>query len=151
MAEVLELVAGGIAIYQGAEALVKLAVSLRRLWKEIQDVPTTIQDTLTELERVTILLETVKAALMPTASECVGGGSAIPSIQSLAIAECHRVQRGLEALVTDLASDIASKRGLKKRVAQTRVVLKKDELEKHDRRLQRAVGFLNSTIQLFLA
>ncbi|KAL2122954.1 hypothetical protein VTJ04DRAFT_3409 [Mycothermus thermophilus] len=151
MAEVLELVAGGIAIYQGAEALVKLAVSLRRLWKEIQDVPTTIQDTLTELERVAILLETVKAELMPTASECVGGGSAIPSIQSLAIAECHRVQRELEALVTDLASDIASKRGLKKRVAQTRVVLKKDELEKHDRRLQRAVGFLNSTIQLFLA
>jgi hypothetical protein len=151
MAEVLGVVASGIAVTQATQTVGGLVFFLARLWRDVKDVPATIHDILEELDLAGKLVTTVEAEL---ARESLGSGArsdGLSSIQCLAVQRCRQVHKNLNALVGDLSADIASSRRRKALVAKTRVALKRETLESYERRLQKALRFLDSVVQLHMA
>jgi hypothetical protein len=152
MVRSLGVVASGIAVTQGAQTLGQAILFLSRLCREVKDVPETIQNALDELELAGKILAAIEAEL-----ECSVAGSSpdsagrLTSIQRLTIQRCRQVHMGLSSLVDDLAADIASQRRRKRLLAKAQVVLKKEVLESYEKRLQKALRFLDSAVQLHLA
>jgi hypothetical protein len=144
MAEVLGVVASGIAVTQAAQSLGVAAMSLSRLWREVKDVPNTIQDMVKELEFAGKVVGVIEAELETPESSL----TSLTSLQNEAIERCRQAHKSLGDLVDDLGADIASSRRRKKLLASVKVVLKKDSLEAYERRLQRALRFLDSAVQL---
>lgn len=148
MAEILAVVASGIAVAQAAQSLGEIAVSLSRLWRDIKDVPNTIRDLVEELEVAGKVFSVIESELEPPPES---GSTPLTSLQCLTIERCRQAHKDLGALVDDLRADIASSRRRKKLLASVKVVLKKDTLEAYERRLQRALRFLDSAVQLHMA
>jgi hypothetical protein len=144
MAEVLGVVASGIAVTQAAQSLGVAAMSLSRLWREVKDVPNTIQDMVRELEFAGKVVGVIEAELKTPESSL----TSLTSLQNETIERCRQAHKSLGDLVDDLGADIASSRRRKKLLASVKVVLKKDSLEAYERRLQRALRFLDSAVQL---
>ncbi len=142
MAEVLGVVASGIAVVQGAQVLGQAVLSLSRLWREVRDVPETIRDLLENLE-----LAGEMAAEIETELLCLSPGS-LSTYQRLVVQRCHQAHKDLGDLVSDLAADIAASRRRKKILARAKVVLKKDILEGYEKRLRRACRLLNCALEL---
>jgi hypothetical protein len=147
MAEVLGVVASGIAVVQAAQSLGAAAISLSRLWREVKDVPNTIQDLIEELEVSGQVVSVIESELGTPESS----SSPLTSLLCLTIERCRQAHKNLEGLVNDLRADIASSRRRKKLLASVKVVLKKDMLESYERRLRRALRFLDSAVQLHTA
>ncbi|KAK4103268.1 hypothetical protein N658DRAFT_307088 [Parathielavia hyrcaniae] len=144
MAEVLGVVASGIAVTQAAQSLGGLVISLTRLWKEVRDVPDTIRHILEDLEVCGNLVDVVETELQlyePSAPSNGASSAALTSLHRLAIQRCRQAQKNLGDLFEDLRADIASSRRRKRLAAEIRVVLKRDVLEGYERRLQRPCGF----------
>jgi hypothetical protein len=173
MAEVLSLVASGVAVAQATHALGKLAVSLTHLWRDVRDVPDTIRSLVEQLEMTSEMVCLVEAELgfppsppsSPTGADCAApspslllcGPGAREKEQPLdrlryrAIERCRHAQRCMQALVDDLAAEIASSRRRRRVLAGVKVVLKKEVLEGYERRLGAALGFLNAAVQMQMA
>ncbi len=149
MAEVLGVVASSIAVAQAAQSLGKATVSLSKLWREVKDVPATIQDIVEELEVAGKVVGAIETEL--GTPESSSPTTPLTSLQCLAIERCRQAHKDLSGLVDDLRADIASSRKRKKLLASVKVVLKKDTLDAYERRLQRALRFLDSAVQLHTA
>ena len=148
MAEVLGVVASGIAVAQAAQTMGQAVLSLTQLWKQVKDAPETIQHTLDELEMAGELVAEIEAELQSSLSALPNDRDSLTSLQCLAIQRCRQVHESLRELVDDLATDIASSRRRKRVIAKTKVVLKKDILVTYEKRLQKALFFLNSALHL---
>jgi hypothetical protein len=154
IARSLGVVASGIAVTRGAQTLGQAVLFLSRLWREVKDVPETIQNALDELELAGKILAAIEAELECSVTSSWSSPDAtgdLTSIQCLTIQRCRQVHRDLSSLVDDLAADIASTRRRKRLLAKAQVVLKKDVLESYEKRLQKALRFLDCAVQLHLA
>ena len=144
MAEVLGIVASSIAVVQGAQVLSQAVLSLSRLWGEVRDVPETIRHLVEDLELSGQIVAEIETELLRSSPE------SLSTAQRLVIERCRQAHRGLSDLVDDLGADIASLRRRKKLLARVKVLLKKDALEKYEKRLQRAWSLLNFAVQLHM-
>ncbi len=142
MAEVLGIVASSIAVVQAAQALSQAILSLTRLWGEVRDVPETIRHLVEDLELSGQIVAEIETELLGSSPD------SLSISQRLVIERCRQAHRDLSDLVDDLGADIASLRRQKKLFARVKVLLKKDSLEKYEKRLQRAWRFLNFAVQL---
>ncbi|KAM7202658.1 hypothetical protein V8F33_002584 [Rhypophila sp. PSN 637] len=64
MAEVLGIVASGLAVQQTAGQVVKSLIKLRRLWDQIQDAPDEIQDLMADIACFAALLSEMEGQLV---------------------------------------------------------------------------------------
>lgn len=153
MAEVLGVVASGIAVVQAVQTVGHVVSSLTQLWKEVKDAPETSQNILDELEVAGELATAIEAELQSPLSAWPNdaGRAPLTSLECFAMHGCRQVYKNLDDLVNDLAADIASSRRRKRLAAKTRVVLKKETLTNYEKRLQKALLFLNAALQLNLA
>ncbi len=170
MAEALGLLASGIAVAQATHALGKLAVSLTRLWRDVRDVPDTIRLLVDQLELTTEMVGFIEAELSlpsppasplsplpspPSSSLCFPvereKEEPLNSMQRRAIERCRHAQGCLQALVDDLATEIASSRRRRRVLAGVKVALKREVLEGYERRLGAAVGLLNAVVTMQVA
>lgn len=118
------VVASGIALAQAAKTVGSLVLSLSCLWKEVKDVPDTIQNLLEELELSGRLVSAIEAELGSPASTAPTHVDCSPtSVQYLAIQRCRQAYRNLGDLVSDLSADLASSGKRKSFVAKAKVVL----------------------------
>lgn len=145
MAEVLGVVASGIAVAQGAQVLSQAALSLSRLWREIQDVPDAIRDLVEDLEFTGQVAGEIEAELLRSPLD------SLSTVERLAVQRCRQAHKDLNDLVDDLGADIAASRQRKKMLARAKVVLKKDMLERYEKRLQRACRLLECTLKVRMA
>jgi len=151
MAEVLGVVASGIAVTQAAQTVGQAVFSLIKLWREVKDAPETIQNMLDDLEVSGELVAAIEAELESSAlSTGPDGSSCLTPLQDLTIRRCCQIQKKLGDFVDDLAADIASSRKRKRLLAKAQVVLKKETLASYEKRLEKALVSLNSTLQLNL-
>lgn len=151
MAEVLSVVASGIAVGQAAQTVGQAVFSLIQLWREVKDAPETVQNMLDDLEIAGELVAAIEAELETSAlSTGPNRSRCLTPLQELAIRRCRQIQKRLEDFVEDLAADIASSRKRKRLLAKAQVVLKKETLASYEKRLEKALASLNSTLQLNL-
>lgn len=151
MAEILGVVASGIAAAQATQTVCGVILSLSRLWREVKDVPEAIQNILDDLELAGEVVGAIEAelAFCSTITSQYGDSDGPRSpLQSLAVQRCRQIHRDLGHLADSLSADISSSRRRKSVLAKGKVVLKKDTLEKYERRLDKALGFLNFVVQI---
>ncbi len=144
MAEALGIVASSIAVVQAAQALSQAILSLTRLWGEVRDVPDTIRHLVEDLEVSGQIVAEIETQLLSSAPD------SLSTAQRLVIERCRQAHKDLSDLVDDLGADIALSRRRKKLLARVKVLLKKDDLEKYVKRLQRAQSLLNFAVQLHM-
>ncbi len=147
MAEVLAVVASGIAVGQATKSLGQAAVSLSRLWREVRNVSNTMQDILDDLDVAGRVVSAIEAEMGTPDSI----STPLNNMQCMTIERFLQVHKKLEDLVDDLRADIASSRKLKRLFAGVKVVLKKDTLDAYERRVQRALHVLDSAVHLHTA
>ncbi|KAG7292724.1 hypothetical protein NEMBOFW57_002763 [Staphylotrichum longicolle] len=151
MAEVLSVVASGIAVGQAAQTVGQAVFSLIQLWREVKDAPETVQNMLDDLEVAGELVAAIEAELETSAlSTGPNSSRCLTRLQELALRRCRQIQKKLGDFVEDLAADIASSRKKKRLLAKAQVVLKKETLASYEKRLEKALASLNATLQLNL-
>lgn len=152
MAEILGAVASGLAVAEVGLKAGGTVWKLKKLWQEVHDVPTTIQDLMRQIEIMDPILSDHETALGNQSIALltqIPSHSGAPATQSAAY--CRDALNDLQGLVEDL--DVAIKSGKRGRraVARMRVMLKKDIIKGFEDRLERAIRLLQWTQVTYLA
>ncbi|KAI1875816.1 uncharacterized protein JN550_002102 [Neoarthrinium moseri] len=144
MAEVLSIFASGVAVAQVAGTAGGAVIKLKKLWDEVKDVPETIQCLMDQIDCLDPALWEAEQHIAQNELPAMlwNDSAAVRSAEY-----CRKALSKLTELVDDLAVQISSCRGLSKRLAKVKVVLKKDELRKLERRLETAVRLLQTAQQ----
>ncbi|KAI1329416.1 hypothetical protein F5Y16DRAFT_365952 [Xylariaceae sp. FL0255] len=147
MAEALSVAASGIAVAQIAAQVGSSIIKLKKLWDELQEVPSTIADLLEEINCL--------GALLSQAEQSFNQVDLPPmlwdnSATNASTAYCRKALDALTNLIDDLSLQLS--RGGKRRVKVTsvKILLKKDQIKTLERKLQRAVQLLSFAQQSYL-
>lgn len=141
MAEVLGVVASGIAVVDAAGQVGSGIIKLRRLWNEVNNVPDTIKSLMQQLELLAVIMgemevmhqsNTRDATLRPFSSQGM----------ELSMMRCREAMETLEDLVTKLTKHVDSQKRLKRAKAKLKVALGKDDLNQCQGRLSDVVQLL---------
>ncbi|KAI0104244.1 hypothetical protein GGR51DRAFT_522106 [Nemania sp. FL0031] len=147
MAETLGVAASGIAVFQVATQVGTSIIKLKQLWDDLRDAPSSIRDLLNQIECLDPAIweadHTFSHANLP------------PMFWDNSIAKqsteyCHKALNSLTEVVEELALQINGTGKLRRKVASAKVVLKKEQLNRLERRLQNAAMMLNLAQQSYL-
>ncbi|KAI1332428.1 hypothetical protein F5Y16DRAFT_357765 [Xylariaceae sp. FL0255] len=144
MAEALGVAASGIAVAQIATQVGASIIKLKRLWNELKDVPSSILDLLDQIDCLNSTLWEVanQPGLHPVTWD--------NEITNRSAEYCRKALDALTEHVDELTIHLNKPRKLQQRIAQVKVLLKKDQLLLVERRLQNAVNMLTLTQQSYL-
>ncbi|KAJ4160226.1 hypothetical protein NW754_003350 [Fusarium falciforme] len=145
MAEALGVVSSIIAIVGVAGKLGTSTFKLKRLWDEVQDVPTNIQRCIEQLEILAPAIQDMESEFERTREMVQNDTAAKRSLEY-----SQKAMNTLEALIKDMEGQIESARRGKKLLTQLKVRLKKDVLEEHQQRLQFALQLVSLSQQTYL-
>ncbi|KAK0640821.1 hypothetical protein B0T16DRAFT_460964 [Cercophora newfieldiana] len=140
MAEVLGVVASGIAVGQAVATLGRAISAVKRLCGEVNEIPDKIAHLLEELEILDPIVADVENGL--TAPDAVLAGAWNDAAARRAVASCQLAASALENLASSLQARISAVSGARRKVASLRAVLKKEELALLERRLESAIRVL---------
>ena len=140
MAEVLGIVASGLAVQQTAGQITKTLFQLRQLLEQIQDAPERIQDLMADLSSFAALLVEMEGQLVE------GGPLARQSVQL-----CRDALTRLDGVVSGLQIQLASPRRRKAFISALKVVIRRDELKRYEEKLERAFRLLQMSHQCYIA
>ncbi|KAF7528026.1 hypothetical protein G7054_g10304 [Neopestalotiopsis clavispora] len=145
MAELVGLVASSIAIVETAGKVACAVLALKKLWDEIQDVPDTVRNLMTEIEVLEPILTVIEDDFSDT-------GSRLPNDRAsqLALAYCRKAVNDLEELVRHLSANLQAAKRSKRGRAKVRFILEKETLRKLQDRMQAAVRLLTLAQQTYL-
>ncbi|KAK6224011.1 hypothetical protein LQW54_000157 [Pestalotiopsis sp. IQ-011] len=148
MAEVLGVVASGIAVVDAAGQIGSGIIKLRRLWDEIKDVPETINSLMQQLELLAMVIGEMETMQHSSA------GDAIRPFNSkgmqLSMIRCREAMNTLDDLVSKLAMHVDSEKRSKRAKAKLKVALSKDNLAQCHNRLKDTVQLLQFAQGLYL-
>lgn len=147
MAEVLGVVASGIAVVDAAGQIGSGIIKLRRLWNEVKDVPYTIKSLMQKLEVFAILLGELE-----TTQQSSTGDAARPFNSQgmrLSMTQCREAIDALDDLVNKLSEHVDSEKRSKRAKAKLKVALAKDNLAQCHDRLKDAVQLLQFALECY--
>jgi hypothetical protein len=145
MAEALGIVVSSIAVAEVAAKVGKSFVTLRNLWKEIENVPESISHLMRQIELINPILgkmeqDTLKIPSFLQDEDAIG----------LALRSVYDAKEKLVALVEDLSRDINSAKKRRRAFAKVKVVLNAGSLSTYEARLRGAIQYLTLAHQLYL-
>ena len=146
MAELVGVVASGISIGTFAAQITSSFVKLKTFWDEVRDIPEDIQDLIEELEDLYYLLTDLEEDRQrnPVSSLILDS-----TTTSRCLSRCKQGADQLKELTDELNSDIQKRSKLGKKWVSTKVVFKKERLERYKKRLERAIRLLSLSHQLY--
>ena len=146
MAEVVAVIASGIAIEQAAGQLVVAALKTRQLWEQVQNAS----------QRVRYLLEDIDiySALLQDNERHFASGSILRSSLDATVAQrisraCDRAIKQLDDVCQDLCKDMNSPKRSKRMLGGIRVVLKDNAVRQYEERLKDTLYMLQMVHQLY--
>jgi hypothetical protein len=145
MAEIVGLVASSIAIIETAGKVASAVLTLKKLWDEIQDVPDTIRNLMTEIEVLEPILTAIEDDFKST-------GAPLPNDRAsqLTLAYCRKAVEDLDDLVQNLTIKLDAVKRVRRVKAKFRVSLEKESLRRLQDRMQAAIRLLTLTQQTYL-
>ncbi|KAJ4423386.1 hypothetical protein N0V82_001990 [Gnomoniopsis sp. IMI 355080] len=151
MAEILGTVSSAFAVAEVGVKAGNTLFKLRELWKEVQDVPEKIRDLMRQIEIYEPLLAELESYLVvdPLAAGGAVARASSPGLVDVSVkgktsSYCREALADLQDLVNDLSKGISSAERKKRGIGRVKAVLKKDDLNKFQSRLDRAFGLLQS-------
>ncbi len=146
MAEVVGIVAAGVAF---AEVIAKLgaqAFTLKRMYNDIKEIPDSIKGLFEQIELLSLLLQEMEADLSSPNLTAMTWGS---GVDTLIITSCRSTIDALTASTEELAQEIISKKRLRRAMAKGKLVLDRDFWVGYEKGLQRVVWMLALAQQKF--
>lgn len=146
MAEAIGVVAGGIAIGTLAAQITSSIVKLKSYWDEVQDAPQDIQDLLEEVDIMRYLLNVIADSQQQNpASSLILDSTSMSSCLLL----CKKEVDQLQDLTDNLGIHLNAKSTFKRKWASTKVVMKKEKVERYKMKLERAIRLLSLSQQTY--
>ncbi|KPM44816.1 hypothetical protein AK830_g1758 [Neonectria ditissima] len=145
MAELLGVVSSAITIVETAGKLVSSAITLKRLWDEVQDVPDSIRRQMLQLEMLVPVLEGMEDEFQQTRNMLRNDRAAIRSLEY-----CRKAMEELEGLTQDMQLQITTARKGKRTLAKFKVTLKKGVVQQCQERLGSTLQLLALSQQTYL-
>lgn len=142
MAEIIGAVASGVSIAHLAGTIISVASKTRTLIQQIQGVPEAIQLRLEQLNLITTTLEVLEDDHTDSTRDC------FPALQKAKL-HCHDCLVELQDILQDLSQKIQVSKGIRKKIALSQVVLKKEVLDTIERRLSHSVEILTIAHQIY--
>ncbi|KAK8143981.1 hypothetical protein G3M48_006489 [Beauveria asiatica] len=147
MAEVVGVVAAGIAF---GEVVIKISshvFTLKHMWKEFKEMPDSIKQLVGDIELLGSVLQEMEADMTSsTADGIVWGGG----VGNLIVEACRSALNTLSLSVNDVSQEVRATRGIKAALKKGKMVLNKDFWAKTEKRLQDVVGRLQIAQQWWL-
>lgn len=146
MAEILGAVASGLAVAEAGLKVGGTVWKLNQLWKEMKEVPATIQDLMRQIEMIGLILSehetnlSIQSTAFPIRLSTHNGA---PAAQSVAYS--REALNDLQRLVEDLNSAVESGKKREQVVGRVRVVLEKGTIKDFQDRLERAIRLVICT------
>lgn len=147
MAEVLGVVASGIAIAQIAGQAGGAVLKLKQLWDEVRDVPNTIAELMEQID-------CLDPALWETENHF--NDQEIPRFFFDHVAAhrsteyCRKALEKLSNITNDLAALVRSRKSMRRNINCVRVVLRREEIKGLEQRLRNAIGVLQIAQQNYI-
>ena len=139
----MDLAGGVIAITQVVCSAVKASLTIRKLWKEVGEVPEQIQELLEHLEMYEPFLNDIERQL---SSDTIPKEIWNSSSAKVSVGYCRQALTCLSTMANDMSREVAAKKSLKRRIASTKVVLKKDSIQRLEKKLKKALKMLELSI-----
>lgn len=143
MAEVLGVVASGIAVAQIAGQIANTIIKLKSYWSQIKEAPAEINHLLREIESLNLMLQHMQE---DQAQQSILSSHNLCVQRSLKL--CEECASELSGLANDFAVRLHGKSSWKRKVSSAKVVLSEDEIKKLKRRLKTAMRMLSLSYQL---
>ncbi|KAK3690308.1 hypothetical protein B0T22DRAFT_191508 [Podospora appendiculata] len=143
--EALGATASAIAIAQLVQGAGKALMKLNNLLKEVKDVPEDVQEKIDQLNIFIPLLQGIESQFnQPNVSEEVIHSPAM----IMSLAHCTGAVRKLQDLVNDMDAEIKRTDGrkVKRKIAMTRIVLKKETVLRLEKKLKDAITILDLSL-----
>ena len=146
MAELVGVVASGVGIGALAASITKSVIKIKSFWDDMRDVPDDIGDLMEQIEGLQYLLSHIEdgQSRNPYPSFLLDRSS-----MARCLSICKRTADQLKTIADDLSVDIHTNKKIHKKWASAKVVLKKDKLEKYQRKLRGAVSLLSLSHQSY--
>ncbi|KAI8629468.1 hypothetical protein F5Y19DRAFT_83329 [Xylariaceae sp. FL1651] len=139
MAEVLGVIASGIAVAQIAGTSGLAILKLKQLWTEVKNAPDDIDDLMEQVDCLDPTLWEAERHFSDThlPAQLWDDTAVVKSAEY-----CRKALRKFSEVIDELALHIRSKRRIDRGKARLRVVLKKEELKSLEQHLRRAIEML---------
>lgn len=142
----MEVAASSIAFVQAATGIAKCIIKAKQFWSQVQDVPEDIQDLIIDLEVWKVTLTDVGSQLHDNViPPSFWSNSSVK--QSLSLAE--RAHIALDSLVRDMDKQLQSKKGMRRKMVAAKICIKKDALERFEKKLSRSLRLLQTSLQAY--
>ncbi|KAJ4258772.1 hypothetical protein NW762_007859 [Fusarium torreyae] len=145
MAEILGLASSIITVVGVAGKLGTSTVRLKRLWDEVQEVPTSIRRCIEQLDLLAPAIEEMDIEFQKTSAMVQHDSAAKRSLEY-----SQKAVETLETLVRDMEKHINSERKSKRLLAQLKVRIKKEVIEEHQQQLNFALQLVSLSQQTYL-
>jgi hypothetical protein len=139
MAEVVGIVASSISIGELVAQIGSGVLRLKGYWGAVKEAPERIFDLLEEIDDLNSILADVEDDQLrnPISSLLLDNTS-----ESKCLLHCQRAADRLKELAAALGTDLNASSQLNKKWAATKVILKKDKIERYIRKLERSARLL---------
>ncbi|KAK8128763.1 hypothetical protein PG984_009871 [Apiospora sp. TS-2023a] len=137
MAEILGAVASGISIAQFAGIIIKTSFRIKNLLEEMKEIPQELQRHLAQIQ-----------ILAPLLVEIDHGPSISNGALIAAAEQCRQAALELDAFATELSHQLQSSKGSTRRFRSFQVVLQKNTLASHEKRVHATMQMLMLALQL---
>ena len=139
MAETIGVLASGIAVAQLAGEVGSAIVRLKGLWDEIADAPEKIRELIQDLQILDPLLWEIQIQFNMNNPPIQDWDD---SSARLSMVYCQQALQALSDHVNDLNDEIATSKGIRRKMVAAKLVLRKDVLRKLETKLQSAIRLL---------
>jgi hypothetical protein len=143
MAEVLGVVASGIAVTQLASGIISGAQKLREIWCEVQDAPRDFEGILEEIEILGQSLLTFQEGL-----ENHGSESASVAVMERALELCQKASTNLNAIISKFSFG-PEKSSTSRRKTKIKVLLQINEINNAREQLHCAIRYLGLAVNCY--
>lgn len=141
MAEILGIVASGISVAQLAGQITALGFKLTSMLQDIQGVPDELNIRLEQLQMLALVLQ--------GPLDCGEEAPCSPLLQKARL-QCQKCLSELTDMLEDLSLQIKKSRGIRRKMAISRVILKRDVWTKIERQLSCSVELLSMANQVYM-
>ena len=146
MAEIVGVVSSAITIGTIAAQITSSIVRLRSYWNQVQNAPEDIHDMIYELEALNEMLAVVEGSVI---QDALPSPLSNPHSLSRCLQYSKIAATRLAELSNSLERDLQATNQLRRRWASAKVVLKKERIERHEAKLDRAIRLLSFAYQLY--
>ncbi|KAF7561846.1 hypothetical protein G7046_g2294 [Stylonectria norvegica] len=144
----MDVAASAIAFVQAVSGIAKCIAEAKQLWDQVKDLPRELNDMIEDLKRFEPKFRDVEAQFnaktIAANTDFWNAASAKDSLESSK--QAHEI---LQKMVEELNSQLSTKKGLKKKIAAVKIIIKKSHLDRYEKRMNRAIQLLGASTTSF--